>query len=131
MRRVALRGAAADGVALSRADLVPEVTITARGVYWHPVGADDDDMRVTESPFPLAAAFEAMREALRRERALNVKSGRTTSSITLKPPPSSRTRSSSFTSHASSVIGFDALARMPSALQPPETFRPVASPLTM
>jgi len=37
IRRIALRGAASEGVALSRADLVPEVTVTAEGVYWHPV----------------------------------------------------------------------------------------------
>jgi uncharacterized radical SAM superfamily Fe-S cluster-containing enzyme len=39
IRRIALRGSASEGVAVSRADLVPEVTITAEGVYWHPVGA--------------------------------------------------------------------------------------------
>ncbi len=69
IRRVALRGAAESGVALSRADLVPEITITADGVYWHPVGADDADMLVTREVFPLADAFEAVREHLARERA--------------------------------------------------------------
>src|SRR5437764_393229 len=44
IRRIALRGAARDGLAISRADLVPEVTITADGVYWHPVGAEDADL---------------------------------------------------------------------------------------
>ena len=43
IRRMALRGAASEGVAVSRADLVPEVTISADGVYWHPVGAEDAD----------------------------------------------------------------------------------------
>ncbi len=70
VRRVAMRGAADEGVALSRADLVPEVTITAKGVYWHPVGADDEDMRITENPLPLAAAFEAVRQTLHHERSL-------------------------------------------------------------
>ncbi|HVT39674.1 MAG TPA: radical SAM protein [Gemmatimonadaceae bacterium] len=69
IRRVALRGAAANGIALSRADLVPEVTITADGVYWHPVGADDADMLVTPDIFPLADAFEAVRRQLAHERA--------------------------------------------------------------
>src|SRR5258707_9644225 len=40
IRRIALRGFAAEGVALARADLMPEITITAQGVYWHPVGAE-------------------------------------------------------------------------------------------
>jgi pyruvate-formate lyase-activating enzyme len=70
VRRVAMRGFAAGGVALGRADLVPEVTITAAGVYWHPVGAEDDDLLVTRDIFPLAAAFDAVREAAQRERAL-------------------------------------------------------------
>ncbi|MDQ6887421.1 MAG: radical SAM protein [Gemmatimonadota bacterium] len=69
VRRVALRGAAASGVALSRADLVPEITITADGVYWHPVGADDTDLLVTRDIFPLAGAFEEVRRHLGRERA--------------------------------------------------------------
>jgi len=33
IRRIALRGSASDGIALSRTDLLPEVTITADGVY--------------------------------------------------------------------------------------------------
>ncbi len=68
IRRIALRGFAAEGIALSRADLVPEMTVTARGVYWHPVGADDDDFLVTSEILPLAAALRAVQVALDRER---------------------------------------------------------------
>ena len=50
VRRIALRGLAEDGVALARGDLRPEPTITADGVYWHPVGATDDDFFVTADP---------------------------------------------------------------------------------
>jgi pyruvate-formate lyase-activating enzyme len=67
IRRVALRGFAEQGLALGRADLVPEVTITAEGVYWHPVGADDADLLLTAEIFPLADAFAALRRALDRE----------------------------------------------------------------
>lgn len=67
IRRIALRGAAADGVAVSRADLVPEVTVTAGGVYWHPVGAEDADLLVTREIFPLAESFAAVRRAFDRE----------------------------------------------------------------
>src|SRR5579864_5441986 len=67
IRRIALRGSAAEGVALTRADLVPEVTITAEGVYWHPVGAEDADLLVTRDIFPLAEAFAAVRRAIDRE----------------------------------------------------------------
>ncbi len=67
IRRIALRGSATEGVALSRADLVPEVTITAEGVYWHPVGAEDADLLITRDIFPLSEAFAAVRRAFDRE----------------------------------------------------------------
>jgi len=67
IRRVALRGFAEQGLALARADLVPEITITVDGVYWHPVGADDADLFLTAEIFPLADAFTALRRALDRE----------------------------------------------------------------
>lgn len=69
IRRVALRGVATDGVALGRADLVPETTITADGVYWHPVGGNDLDMLVTTEIFPLATALAAVARAFEHERA--------------------------------------------------------------
>jgi organic radical activating enzyme len=68
IRRIALRGAASEGIALSRTDLVPEVTITAEGVYWHPVGAEDNDLLVTREIFPLSESFAAVRRAFDRER---------------------------------------------------------------
>ena|ERR1700733_990160 len=67
IRRIALRGFAAEGVALARADLVPEITITAKGVYWHPVGAEDVDLLVSQEIFPLAESFTAVRRAFERE----------------------------------------------------------------
>ena len=67
IRRVALRGAATQGLAMARADLMPEVTIRSEGVYWHPVGADDADMLVTPDIFPLAESFAAVKRAFARE----------------------------------------------------------------
>lgn len=67
IRRIARRGFAAEGVALARADLVPEITITAEGVYWHPVGAEDADMFLTPDIFPLAESFAAVGRAFERE----------------------------------------------------------------
>jgi organic radical activating enzyme/TusA-related sulfurtransferase len=69
IRRVALRGFATTGIALSRSDLVPEITITADGVYWHPVAAGDDDMLVTREVFPLSVAFQILRAQVTREQA--------------------------------------------------------------
>ncbi len=67
IRRIAMRGFAKQGIALARADLMPEATITAEGVYWHPVGAEDADLLVTRDIFPLADAFAAVRRAFDRE----------------------------------------------------------------
>jgi hypothetical protein len=67
IRRIALRGSATEGDAISRADIVPEVTITADGVYWHPVGAEDADLLVTPDIFPLSESFAAVRRAFDRE----------------------------------------------------------------
>jgi len=67
IRRIALRGTATQGIALARADLVPEVTITAEGVFWHPVGAEDGDLLVSRDIFPLAESFAAVRSAFDRE----------------------------------------------------------------
>ena len=69
IRRIALRGFATQGIALARADLLPEITITTDGVYWHPVGAEDADLLVTPEIFPLADAFAAVRSAFEREQA--------------------------------------------------------------
>jgi len=68
IRRIALRGAASEGLAVSRTDLVPEVTITTEGVYWHPVGAEDADLLVTRAIFPLSESFAAVRRAFDHER---------------------------------------------------------------
>ena len=67
IRRIARRGSASEGVAVSRADLVPEVTVTADGVYWHPVGAEDADLLVTRDIFPLSDSFAAVRRAFDHE----------------------------------------------------------------
>jgi uncharacterized radical SAM superfamily Fe-S cluster-containing enzyme len=67
IRRIAFRGAASEGVAVTRSDLMPEVTITAEGVYWHPVGAEDADLLVTRDIFPLSESFAAVRRAIDRE----------------------------------------------------------------
>ena len=67
VRRIALRGVAAEGIAVTRTDVVPEVTITAEGVYWHPVGADDADLLVRREIFPLSESFAAVRRAFDRE----------------------------------------------------------------
>ncbi|MEU9006158.1 radical SAM protein [Streptomyces sp. NPDC048551] len=68
VRPLAHQGAADTGVELTVETLVPEVTITADGVYWHPVGADDDEQLVTRDIFPLDAAIDLVREQYRNYR---------------------------------------------------------------
>lgn len=71
IRPIARQGFAEDGVTVTPASVIPEMTITADGVYWHPVGVDDPDQFVTAEIFPLADALTAVttRYAELRHRA--------------------------------------------------------------
>jgi len=58
VRPIAREGVASKGVVLTRDSLVPEVTVTAEGVYWHPVAATDDQALVTRQIEPLTPALD-------------------------------------------------------------------------
>jgi sulfatase maturation enzyme AslB (radical SAM superfamily) len=58
IRPVAKQGAATDGVQLRRESLIPEVTVTADGVYWHPVAAADQRALVCREIEPLRPALD-------------------------------------------------------------------------
>jgi hypothetical protein len=58
VRPIAHEGVAVGGVVLTRASLVPEITVTAEGVYWHPVAATDEDALVTRRIEPLTPALD-------------------------------------------------------------------------
>ncbi|MCV7121642.1 Rv1681 family radical SAM protein [Mycobacterium lacus] len=58
VRPIALEGVASEGLALARESLVPEVTVTADGVYWHPVAATDQRALVTRTIEPLTPALD-------------------------------------------------------------------------
>lgn len=61
IRALAHRGVAESGLELTVEGLIPEITVTADGIYWHPVAADHDDQLVTREIFPLAAAISQVR----------------------------------------------------------------------
>ncbi|WP_198411640.1 MULTISPECIES: radical SAM protein [Cryobacterium] len=70
IRALAHRGVSDSGIELTVNSLIPEVTITADGVYWHPVAADHDDQFVTRDIFPLADAIaEITRRFVAHRRA--------------------------------------------------------------
>ena len=72
IRALAHRGVAETGIELTVDSLIPEVTITADGVYWHPVAADHDDQFVTRDIFPLADAIaEVTRRFMEHRRSAN------------------------------------------------------------
>ncbi|HVA89356.1 MAG TPA: radical SAM protein [Chloroflexota bacterium] len=54
VRELVARGESRNGAVLTGADLVPEMTVDVNGVYWHPIMGED--LRITESIFPLRAA---------------------------------------------------------------------------
>lgn len=69
IRALAHRGVAEQGLELTVESLIPEVTITAEGVYWHPVSADHADQLVTHDLFPLQAAITEVRRRFTEQRA--------------------------------------------------------------
>ncbi|HEU5157440.1 MAG TPA: radical SAM protein [Streptosporangiaceae bacterium] len=64
IRRIARQGFADSGVVLTRDDLYPEPAVAADGIWWHPVGITDPDLRVTDSPLPIRAAIDEMNRVL-------------------------------------------------------------------
>ena len=68
IRRVAQQGSANAGLTVSRASLVPEVCITADGVWWHPVAAADPAMQVSDDWSPIGKAIEDVRQEYRTHR---------------------------------------------------------------
>jgi len=61
IRPVAREGASSEGVLLSTETLIPEVTVTAEGVYWHPVAATDPDALVSSQIEPISEALDMVR----------------------------------------------------------------------
>ena len=62
VRRVAAEGFANDGIIITRESVLPEVCVTADGVYWHPVAVTNPSMLVTPTIFPLQVAVSAIRD---------------------------------------------------------------------
>jgi MoaA/NifB/PqqE/SkfB family radical SAM enzyme len=63
VRPLARRGFATEGIDVEPALLVPEVTVTVDGVFWHPLASPSSrDMLVTRDLFPLAAAVSCIEE---------------------------------------------------------------------
>ena len=58
VRSIAQQGSATSGILISRATVVPEVCVTATGVYWHPVAALDPSMRVSSDVHPLGRSIQ-------------------------------------------------------------------------
>lgn len=71
IRPVAAQGVADDGVLFTRESVVPEVTVTAEGVYWHPVAATDDQALVTTQIEPLAPALNEITRLFNKQWAAN------------------------------------------------------------
>jgi len=64
IRPVAKQGFAQHGQPVSIDTLEPEPTITADGIWWHPVAVTDPAMRVADQPLPLAPALATIRDTL-------------------------------------------------------------------
>jgi MoaA/NifB/PqqE/SkfB family radical SAM enzyme len=70
VRPLAKRGLSREGVEVGRGTLEPEVTVTAEGVYWHPLMFPGDvELQVRKEIFPLIEAVECIERELEREGA--------------------------------------------------------------
>jgi TusA-related sulfurtransferase/uncharacterized Fe-S cluster-containing radical SAM superfamily protein len=64
IRPVAHEGFAESGMHVSIDTLEPEPTITVDGAWWHPVAVTNPNMRIADSPLPLAEVFGVVRDTL-------------------------------------------------------------------
>ncbi len=65
IRPLTRRGFSEEGMEISTENLSPEVTVSADGVYWHPlVSPSDGEMLVSKQIFPLVKAVECIQQRL-------------------------------------------------------------------
>jgi len=69
VRPLARRGAAQEGMPVSRDTLSPEITVSMKGVYWHPLSTDED-MRISEQIFPLSEHVRLVMDKLQSAQSL-------------------------------------------------------------
>ncbi len=72
IRALARRGLAEHGIELTVETLIPEITVTASGIYWHPVSAEHVDQLVTRDIFPLQVAIAQVNQRFTEYRARTV-----------------------------------------------------------
>jgi MoaA/NifB/PqqE/SkfB family radical SAM enzyme len=63
VRPLAHRGYSKEGLELYMTNLIPEVTVTVDGVFWHPLSTDTD-MQISRSIFPLSDSVNRIQEQL-------------------------------------------------------------------
>jgi MoaA/NifB/PqqE/SkfB family radical SAM enzyme len=65
IRPLARRGFSQEGVIVKKETLLPEVTVTSDGIFWHPLASPSSkDMLISRDIFPLAAAANAIQDWL-------------------------------------------------------------------
>jgi MoaA/NifB/PqqE/SkfB family radical SAM enzyme len=63
IRQLAKRGFSQEGISVGKHNLLPEMTVNAEGVYWHP-SSTDADLLVKNGIFPLAEAAAQIKAEL-------------------------------------------------------------------
>ena len=65
IRPLARRGFSSEGLEVGPRTLVPEITVTINGIFWHPLASPgSEDMLVTKDIFPLSAAVSCVQKNL-------------------------------------------------------------------
>lgn len=74
VRPLVKRGFSNQGLEIGQMSLVPELTVSAEGVAWHPAGVNDagmEDLLISEEIFPLRRPFEMAIERFLQYRQLD------------------------------------------------------------
>jgi MoaA/NifB/PqqE/SkfB family radical SAM enzyme len=65
IRPLAKRGFSQEGITINKESLLPELTITREGIFWHPLASPSSkDMLINRDIFPLAATVERVQSWL-------------------------------------------------------------------
>ncbi len=64
IRPIARQGFAQTGQQVTVDSLEPEPTLTAQGMWWHPVAVHDPAMQVTSEPLPVSTALDTIRDTV-------------------------------------------------------------------
>ena len=95
VRPIAYEGVASAGVMITGASVVPEIIVTADGVYWHPVAATDEDALVARQIEALTPCLDEISHAFAEQWVRAASAAQLSRALTCRQTPSTKVRASS------------------------------------